>query len=302
MSGNIGVPDSPTYVVTERADASIKTDALSIALNNELYNLFVVGGETFESGRFTVPNGRVLNGNTNNEEWYASFSTDALAEIKRMPSLFMSENRKYGGLTEPDHMAYFGIVTDVRKQRKQTIIVFKTIMELPQQAIIDLAVYLGIDNEGALTELNVTHWAIKRADLVSELRLAGYKIKSNTRSLLNSRDKIVSIPLEKNFNFSGRSEYLRGILKRFYEAPDNAPYKQTIYGLGGVGKTQLALQYAYENIHNYDAVCWVECSSDAAINRPCESFLVQVGESSPTNTEVSFTHWFQSHTNWVFGV
>ena len=299
MSGNIGVPDSPTYVVTERADAVAKAGPSTIALHNELYNLFVVGDETFESGRFTVPNGRVLNANPEIEKWYASFSADALAEIKRMPSLFMSENKKFGGKTEPDHMAYFGVVTDVRKQRKQTIIVFKTIMEIPQQAINDLAVYLGIDNEGTLTELNVTRWSIKRADLVNELRLAGYKIKSNLRGLLSSHEKIVSIPLEKNYNFTGRSVYLRGILKRFYDAPDDIPSKQTICGLGGVGKTQLALQYAYENIHNYDAVCWIECSSEAAIKRSCENFLVQAGVPSPTNADAAFLHWFQSHPNWL---
>jgi len=300
MSGNVGIPDNPTYVVADNADAAAKTDSTTIALNNELYNLFVVGCETFESGRFTVPNGRVLNANPEIEERYANFSADALTEIKRMPSLFMSENRKYGGSTEPDHTAYFGIVTDVRKQRKQTIIAFKTIMEIPQQAIIDLAVYLGIDNEGSgLTELNVTRWSIKRADLISELRLAGFKIKSNPKGVLSSREKIVSIPLEKNFNFAGRSEYLRDIFKRFNESTDTAPSKQTICGLGGVGKTQLALQYAYENIHNYDAVCWIECSSEVSIKRSCENFLVQAGELLQANTEAVFAQWFQAHSNWL---
>ena len=300
MSGNVGIPDNPTYVVTENAGAAAKTDAATISLNNELYNLFVVGGETFESGRFTVPNGRVLNANPEIEEQYANFSADALKEIKRMPSLFMSENRRYGGLTEPDHTAYFGIVTDVRKQRKQTIVSFKTIMEIPQQAIIDLAVYLGIDNEGSgLTELNVTRWSIKRADLISELRLAGFKIQFNPRGLLSSREKIISIPLEKNFNFAGRSEYLRSIFKGFNESTNNAPSKQTICGLGGVGKTQLALQYAYENIHNYDAVCWIECSNEASVKRSCENFLTQAGELLQANIEAVFVQWLQSHSNWL---
>ena len=241
-----------------------------------------------------------MNANPEIEEQYANFSADALTEIKRMPSLFMSENRKYGGLTEPDHTAYFGIVTDVRKQRKQTIVAFKTIMEIPQQAIIDLAVYLGIDNEeSGLTELNVTRWSIKRADLISELRLAGFKTQFDPRGLLSSCEKIVSIPLEKNFNFAGRSEYMRSIYKRFNESTNNAPPKQTICGLGGVGKTQLALQYAYENIHNYDAVCWIECSSEASLKRSCENFLAQAGELLQANTEAVFVQWFQSHSNWL---
>lgn len=300
MSGNIAVPKNLTYVLTEKNNMTDKSGATTISLNNEFYNLFVVGDETFESGRFTVPNGRMLNANPEIEEQYASLSSDAVAKIKKLPSLFMSENKKYGSFTEPDHIAYFGIVTDVRKERKQTIVVFKTLMELPQQAIIDLAIYLGIDNEGSgLTELNVTRWSIKRADLVSELRLAGFKVKTNPRGLLSSHEKIVSIPLQKNFYFMGRSEQLKELLIKLNDVPDGIPAKQIISGLGGVGKTQFALHFAYENIHNYDYVCWIECISEAAIIRSCENFLSQVGVASQNNTSALFTHWFQTHSNWL---
>ena len=302
MSGNIAVPEKPatTYVMTENANDVDKTGAATITLNKEFYNLFVVGGETFESGRFTIPNGRILNGNPELEERYASLNSDAIAEIKKMPSLFMSENKRYGGLTEPDHTAYFGIVLDARKQRKQTIVVFKSLLELPQQAIIDISVFLGIDNDGSgLTELNVTRWSIKRADLVSELRLAGYKIKSHPRSLLNPHKKIVSLPLPKNHHFMGRSALLRELLKRFNDTPDGIPAKQNIGGLGGIGKTQLALQYAYEHIHNYDFICWVECTTESTIIRSCEKFLTQVDESLASNAVNLFSHWFQSRANWL---
>ena len=302
MSGNIAVQEKPatTYIVTENTDVADKASASVISLNNVLYNLFVVGGETFASGRFAVPNGRVLNGNPELEEWYASLSSDAIAEIKKMPSLFMSENKRYGGLTEPDHTAYFGIVIDVRKQRKQTTVVFKTLMELPQQAIIDLSVFLGIDNEGpGLTELNVTRWSIKRADLVSELRLAGYKVKSPPKSLFNPQEKIVNLPLPKNHHFIGRSAFLRDLLKKLNGTSDGVQAKQTICGLGGIGKTQLALRYAYENIHNYDFICWIECTTELTITRSCEKFLTQVGEAFSTNAIAMFTQWFQSRANWL---
>lgn len=136
-------------------------------------------------------------------------------------------------------------------------------------------------------------------DLDATKKKNGFKIKSNVRGQLSYCEKIVSIPLKKNFDFIGRSKYLRDILKKFNEAPDGIPPKQTISGLGGVGKTQLALQYAYENIDNYDVVCWVECTSEAAMIRSCESFLSQAGVSIQANIKALFTHWFQSHSSWL---
>lgn len=32
-------------------------------------------------------------------------------------------------------------------------------------------------------------------------------------------------------------------------------------GLGGAGKSQIALEYAYRTISNYDAIFWVSCES-----------------------------------------
>lgn len=47
---------------------------------------------------------------------------------------------------------------------------------MPQQVLIDLAAGLCIGGAKAYNELNRTHWAIKKVNLVEKLEKAGYRV------------------------------------------------------------------------------------------------------------------------------
>jgi tetratricopeptide (TPR) repeat protein len=64
------------------------------------------------------------------------------------------------------------------------------------------------------------------------------------------------VPYEQNRDFTGRDMELDGLLQLFRES-DRFHHRVAIYGLGGVGKTQLALEYAYRNRQIYDDVFWI---------------------------------------------
>jgi len=65
-----------------------------------------------------------------------------------------------------------------------------------------------------------------------------------------------NVPHNRNPNFTGREEHLAS-LKTALNSGKPAALTQAIHGLGGVGKTQLALEYAYRNVAEYDIVWWV---------------------------------------------
>ncbi len=78
--------------------------------------------------------------------------------------------------------------------------------------------------------------------------------------------KINNFPHPHNPNFTGRVD----LLDRLHEAlasGERAAFTQTsaITGLGGVGKTQLALQYAYTHLNDYQVIWWVRSEEPATL-------------------------------------
>jgi len=145
-------------------------------LNTEYYNLFVMGEETYHDPFFIISKDRAL---TTSEgiapEISAQFVTltpEAIATIKTFPSLFASENRRYGR-TDADHLALFGVVTDIRVQENGIKVYFQRFCSVPQQQLNEIAFNLALKGSTGFNELNRTHWAIKRINLIEELRVAG---------------------------------------------------------------------------------------------------------------------------------
>ena len=70
---------------------------------------------------------------------------------------------------------------------------------------------------------------------------------------------LLLLPLSRNTRFFGRTETLNLIATRF--RPDRTssfqPMSMALYGLGGVGKSAIALEYAYRRLEDYDAIFWV---------------------------------------------
>jgi len=73
-----------------------------------------------------------------------------------------------------------------------------------------------------------------------------------------------NVPHNRNPNFTGREEHLAS-LKTALGSGKPAALTQAIHGLGGVGKTQLALEYAYRSAAEYDIVWWVRSEEPATL-------------------------------------
>ena len=68
---------------------------------------------------------------------------------------------------------------------------------------------------------------------------------------------IWNVPYNRNRNFTGREKSLE-YLHQSFMGHDPLLRTQAVYGLGGVGKTQLALEYAYRHQGEYAIVWWVK--------------------------------------------
>jgi len=67
---------------------------------------------------------------------------------------------------------------------------------------------------------------------------------------------IWNVPHRRNPNFTGREEELAELSKTLAKG-GTAALTQAITGLGGVGKTQLAIEYVYRHVSDYGLIWWV---------------------------------------------
>ena len=80
------------------------------------------------------------------------------------------------------------------------------------------------------------------------------------------------LPFHRNDNFTGRDREIEEIHKVLHSADATISQRRAmiLHGLGGMGKTQLAIQYAYIHQKDYTSVWWVNASTTQTLS---QSFL-----------------------------
>ena len=81
-----------------------------------------------------------------------------------------------------------------------------------------------------------------------------------------------NVPYARNPFFTGREEILVS-LRTLLEGSGRAGLTQALSGMGGVGKTQVAIEYAYRYRDEYRAILWVSADTEITI----KTSLVEIG-------------------------
>jgi tetratricopeptide (TPR) repeat protein len=104
------------------------------------------------------------------------------------------------------------------------------------------------------------------------------------------RAQVQNIPT-RNVNFTGRDKDLRELRDELRTRRVAVFQPLTIYGLGGVGKTQVALEYAHRFRADYDIIWWMDCGQaqyvDASLADLGQRLREQFGVSVPEEGGVS---------------
>ena len=114
-----------------------------------------------------------------------------------------------------------------------------------------------------------------------------------------------NVPYERNTFFTGREEILKTLRQQLNQ--DKAAVLsqiQAISGLGGIGKTQTAVEYAYRYRHDYDAVFWVRAETELELRTGFVEIahaldLLQKDEQDFTATIKAVKEWLETQSGWL---
>ncbi len=179
---------------------------------------------------------------------------------------------------------------------------------------------LGLSQEALAEAIGASARSIRRweQDLVIPQEVMRTRLSHlfgiDSRSLLGTwSDELASlvtspfwhVPLPRNPFFTGREELLHVLHERLKSEHHMALAQSwAISGLGGIGKTQIALEYAYQHARDYAAVFWIS----AATHETLQTGLMTVAEClqlpekddhDQTRVIRAVQQWLVSHQDWL---
>ncbi|MBF0178074.1 MAG: tetratricopeptide repeat protein [Magnetococcales bacterium] len=112
--------------------------------------------------------------------------------------------------------------------------------------------------------------------------------------------KLHNLKLSRNRNFVGRSWELESLRKRL-ESGSPTALTQAAHGLGGVGKTQLANEYAYRWRDSYQVVWWVRSEDEATMTTDLADLAKALNLPFSTSQQAveSLKQWLIDRDRWL---
>jgi hypothetical protein len=103
----------------------------------------------------------------------------------------------------------------------------------------------------------------------------------------------VGVP-PRNKNFTGRAEILEQLGHRSEGSKpavllSKESLPQALQGLGGVGKTAVAIEYAYKHSADYDLVCWIRADQTPLIRSSLAGLAEPLGLPAPSASGIDLT-------------
>jgi DNA-binding XRE family transcriptional regulator len=171
----------------------------------------------------------------------------------------------------------------------------------------DAAAHIGVSRStysGWITGKNIP--ASKQLiKIASGLNLNHADNETLNRAAAHTPPRIHNLPFPRNPLFTGRATYLEQ-LDTHFKTGDSVALTQpiSISGLGGIGKTQLALEYAHQSYRTnvYQAVFWVNAADERALQDSYVKLahrleLPERDEQERALIVQAVKDWLERHTN-----
>lgn len=142
-------------------------------------------------------------------------------------------------------------------------------------------------------------------ELARCLHLSDHETRQFLEASLTALSPHWLLPLKRNPLFTGREQILEALHARLgVDQMGALTQSSALHGLGGVGKTQIALEYAYRHALEYSALFWIGAETTESI---VSSFLriaelLQLPErfdEDHRHAVAAVQHWLSTHDQWL---
>jgi hypothetical protein len=119
-----------------------------------------------------------------------------------------------------------------------------------------------------------------------------------------SPDDKFLVPYQKNRRFTGRKKFLQTLKEKLLDQDNIYSHRVALYGMGGIGKTQNALEYVYTNTTNYDRIYWITAVDQASLLSGYQKIAKKAGlpiASDPSPVEIAeyVLSWLKREKSWL---
>jgi transcriptional regulator with XRE-family HTH domain len=174
-------------------------------------------------------------------------------------------------VTEQSLLSFAGLLRQLRGEAKLTQEELAEAAGLSLRAVSDLerginrtarkdtamllAKALGMADPADVVFVNAARGRVPALDVLTAMRGSGHR-------LTDAKPRLWNIPA-RNPAFTGREDLLAAVRQRLQGR--QAAVVQALYGMGGVGKTQLAAEYAHRFAGSYDVAWWINAEQSGLV-------------------------------------
>lgn len=220
-------------------------------------------------------------------EWIANVLTRAgvLAHERRLDGTRDPQEQRVGRALAVMSSAYIArFQHQTEAQHRPDILVYVTTTARPSADLSGApsAVVADLTEQEAIDELHrlvgIPRRPVSRRRAVGSVRYPGVEPRVNTAPVPNIR-------------FTGRDKDLRQLRDQLRRSADSGGQPVALEGLGGVGKTQVAIEYVHRFKTGYDVIWWIDCAQpnfiDASLADLADRVCREYGTAIPQSTDVA---------------